>query len=52
MNHSAEEREQLLDMWEQITEDRPSESMLRDCATQRLMQALGAYGNLAENKGD
>ena len=51
MNHSAEEREQLLDMWEQITEDRPSESMLRDCATQRLMQALGAYGNLVENKG-
>lgn len=52
MDHNAEEREKLLDIWEQISEDRPSETMLRDCATQRLMQALGAYGNLVENKGD
>ena len=52
MDHSAEDREKILDIWEQISEDRPAESMLRDCATQRLMQALGAYGNLVENKGD
>jgi aminoglycoside/choline kinase family phosphotransferase len=52
MNHSAEERERILDIWEQISEDRPAETVLRDCATQRLMQALGAYGNLVENKGD
>lgn len=49
MDHNAAEREQILDIWEQISEDRPSEGMLRDCATQRLMQALGAYGNLVEN---
>lgn len=52
MDHSAEDREAILDLWEQISEDRPAESTLRDCATQRLMQALGAYGNLVENKGD
>jgi aminoglycoside/choline kinase family phosphotransferase len=52
MNHSAEESERILDIWEQISEDRPAETVLRDCATQRLMQALGAYGNLVENKGD
>lgn len=52
MNHSAEDREGILDLWEKISEDRPAAAMLRDCATQRLMQALGAYGNLVENKGD
>ena len=52
MNHSADEREQILDLWEQISEDRPATSTLRDCAIQRLMQALGAYGNLVENKGE
>jgi aminoglycoside/choline kinase family phosphotransferase len=52
MNHSAEERESILDLWEEISEDRPAVSTLRDCAIQRLMQALGAYGNLVENKGD
>ena len=52
MDHSADDREAILELWEQISEDRPAESALRDCATQRLMQALGAYGNLVENKGD
>lgn len=51
MDHSAEDREKILDLWEQISEDRPAERTLRDCATQRLMQALGAYGNLVENQG-
>lgn len=50
MAHSADEREMILDLWEKIAEDRPAAAMLRDCATQRLMQALGAYGNLVENK--
>lgn len=49
MNHSAEDRERLLDMWEDITEERPIPQLLRDCAIQRLMQALGAYGNIVEN---
>jgi N-acetylmuramate 1-kinase len=52
LNHNAAEREKLLDIWEQITEERPTEMMLRDCATQRLMQALGAYGNIVENQKD
>lgn len=52
MDHSEEDREAILDLWEQISEDRPAERTLRDCATQRLMQALGAYGNLVENKGE
>lgn len=49
MNHSAEEQERMLDIWEDITEERPIPQLLRDCAIQRLMQALGAYGNLVLN---
>lgn len=52
MNHSAEDREKMLDLWEDITEERPIEPILRDCAAQRLMQALGAYGNIVKNHGD
>lgn len=52
MNHSAGEREKMLDIWEDITEERPIEPILRDCATQRLMQALGAFGNIINNQGD
>ncbi len=50
MNHSAEEVEKLLTLWEEITEERPIEDILTKCAIQRLMQALGAYGNLVTNK--
>jgi aminoglycoside/choline kinase family phosphotransferase len=50
MNHSEDDRERLLDLWEDISEDRPAVTTLRDCAIQRLMQALGAYGNLVENQ--
>lgn len=52
MNHSAEEREQLLEIWEDISEDRPEASLLAACATQRLMQALGAYGNILRRRRD
>lgn len=52
MDHSAEEREKLIDMWEEITEERPMDDILHKCATQRLMQALGAYGNLVANKNE
>ncbi len=52
MNHSADERERLLDLWEEITDERPEESLFRQCAAQRLMQALGAYGNIIRNRGD
>jgi aminoglycoside/choline kinase family phosphotransferase len=49
MDHSEEDRERLLALWEDITEERPIPQLLRDCAVQRLMQALGAFGNIVEN---
>jgi hypothetical protein len=52
MNHSAEEREKLLVLWEEISEERPLDDILNMCAIQRLMQALGAYGNLVSNKNE
>ncbi len=52
MNHPADERERLIDIWEDVTEERPMDDILNKCATQRLMQALGAYGNLVSNKNE
>lgn len=52
LNHTAEEREALLDLWEEISEERPEESLFRQCAAQRLMQAMGAYGNILKRTGD
>lgn len=52
MDHTAEEREALLDLWEDISEERPEESLFRQCAAQRLMQAMGAYGNILKRSGD
>jgi N-acetylmuramate 1-kinase len=52
MDHSAAEREALLDLWEDIADERPEPSLFRECAAQRLMQALGAYGNILANRGD
>lgn len=52
MDHSPDEREQLMDLWEDISDDRPETSLFHKCAAQRLMQALGAFGNIIENKGD
>lgn len=52
MDHSADDRERLLELWEDITEERPIPQLFRDCAVQRLMQALGAYGNIVENFGN
>ena len=52
MDHSPEEREQILDIWEDISEDRPEATIFRECATQRLMQALGAYANIVKNRND
>ena len=48
----AEEREQLLVLWEDIADERPLETLFHECAAQRLMQALGAYGNIVRNRGD
>lgn len=52
MDHSEDEREQLLDLWEDISDERPEASLFHKCAAQRLMQALGAFGNIVTNKGD
>ena len=52
MDHSDEEREKLLDLWEEISEERPVPQIFHECATQRLMQALGAYGKIITKQGD
>ena len=52
MNHSAEEREALLDLWEDIADERPETTLFHQCAAQRLMQALGAYGKILTTRGD
>ncbi len=52
MDHSEDEREQLLDLWENISDERPETSLFHKCAAQRLMQALGAFGNIIENRND
>ena len=50
--HTPEEREKLLEIWEDITDDRPDTTLFHECAAQRLMQALGAYGNILKKRGD
>lgn len=52
LDHSENEREQLLTLWEEIADERPLETLFHECAAQRLMQALGAYGNIVKNRGD
>ncbi len=52
LDHSADEREKLLKLWEDIADERPLETLFHECAAQRLMQALGAYGNIVKNRGD
>ena len=52
MNHTADEREALLALWENISDERPEPGLFQQCVAQRLMQALGAYGNILQNRGD
>ncbi|MGL5016550.1 MAG: phosphotransferase [Luteolibacter sp.] len=52
LDHTADEREQLLTLWEDIADERPLETLFHECAAQRLMQALGAFGNIVKNRGD
>jgi aminoglycoside/choline kinase family phosphotransferase len=52
LNHSEEERERLLEIWEEIADERPEPTLFKECAAQRLMQALGAYGNILKKRGD
>jgi len=52
LDHTADEREQLLVLWEDIADERPLQALFHECAAQRLMQALGAFGNIVVNRGD
>jgi len=52
MNHSRDDREALLALWEETADERPEPTLFHQCAAQRLMQALGAYGNILKNRGD
>jgi len=52
LDHSADERERLLEIWEEIADERPETTLFHQCAAQRLMQALGAYGNILKRRGD
>ena len=52
MNHSKDERESLLGLWEETADERPEPTLFHQCAAQRLMQAMGAYGNILKNRGD
>jgi aminoglycoside/choline kinase family phosphotransferase len=52
MNHSLEDRRKLLELWEEICEEEPIQPILKDCASQRLMQALGAFSNIGHNEND
>lgn len=52
MDHTREEREALLQLWEEVGDERPEPTLFHECAAQRLMQAMGAYGNILKNRGD
>lgn len=52
LNHDEAQREALLDLWEEIADERPEPGLFHQCAAQRLMQALGAYANILKNRGD
>ena len=52
LDHSADERDALLELWEDIADERPEPSLFRECAAQRLMQALGAYGHILQGRGN
>lgn len=46
MDHSEEEQQKLLDLWEEVSEEEPIADIFQKCATQRLMQAMGAYAKI------
>lgn len=52
MDHSAEERAKLLELWEEVCDEEPIEPILKDCAAQRLMQVLGAFANIGHNQNN
>lgn len=52
MDHSDDEIEKLLNLWEEVTEEQPILDIFNQCGIQRLIQALGAYGNIIMNSHD
>ena len=50
LDHSPAERSELLDLWEDISDEQPEPHLFHECAAQRLMQALGAYGKLVHHR--
>lgn len=52
MQHSFAECERLLALWEEVSGGPLNSKLLLQCAMQRLMQALGAYGNIVYNQKD
>ena len=52
LDHTPAEREALLGLWEEISDEQPETRLFHECAAQRLMQALGAYANIVHNRGD
>lgn len=51
LDHTPDEREQLLVLWEDIADERPEQTLFYECASQRLMQALGAFGKIVSSGG-
>lgn len=51
LDHSAAERAELLGLWEEISDEQPEPHLFHECASQRLMQALGAYGKMVHHRG-
>ncbi len=52
MEHTLEERMKLRDLWSEVSGLELDSELLRKCALQRVMQALGAYGNLTHNQNN
>ncbi len=52
LDHTPGQREALLDLWEDIADERPETRLFHECAMQRLMQALGAYGRIVKHQGN
>jgi len=50
MKHPLNERKKLRSLWEKINGEPLNPDLMRKCALQRLMQALGAYGNIVHNQ--
>lgn len=50
MQLSSSEREELLDLWQQMAGEAVQPEIYSACAMQRLMQALGAFANIGYNQ--